>query len=99
MRELAELPPNLVGSVQISDAAAEPGKLLIDETMHSRLIPGDGVVDLVGIIRTLDSIGSAAPLGLEVISDEMNALPTAAAAQRAIDALQRIVVQARGAHG
>ncbi|WP_288364686.1 2Fe-2S iron-sulfur cluster-binding protein, partial [uncultured Spongiibacter sp.] len=41
---------------------------LLDETLHHRLMPGEGDMDLVGFIRILDGIGSQAPFTLEVLS-------------------------------
>ena len=36
--------------------------------MTGRLLPGDGDFDLTGLIRTLDRIGSKAPIGVEIFS-------------------------------
>ena len=40
-------------------------------SMHERLPPGRGVIDLVGLVRTLREAGSAAPLTVEVFNDEL----------------------------
>lgn len=93
--DLADLPGHLVGSVQLSDAALQPRESLLEETLHERLLPGEGVVDLVGLIRSLDAIGAVAPIGIEVLSDRLNALPARTVAERAIAAVRRVLADAR----
>jgi sugar phosphate isomerase/epimerase len=93
--DLAEFPPGLVGAVQLSDAPAEPAESLLHETLSARLLPGEGALDLIGLVRTLDRMGSRAPLGLEVISKELGALPPRDAAERAMRALRSVLSQAR----
>lgn len=97
LAELSELPGHLVGSVQLSDAPAVPRReSLLEETLHDRLLPGEGAIDLAGLIRTLDAIGSVAPIGIEVLSDRMNALPAQSVAETAIAAVRRVLTDARG---
>lgn len=95
VEELARLPVGLIGCVQLSDAAAQPGRMLIDETMHSRLVPGKGVIDLVGIVRALDAAGNTKPLGVEVISDRMNGLSASEVAAMTFAAMREIMARAR----
>lgn len=92
---LARLPGQRVLAVQLSDApaAAEPDP--VEETLHRRLLPGQGDADLAGLLRTLDAMGCRAPLGVEVFSDELAALPPAEAARRAGRALDAVLTRAR----
>jgi sugar phosphate isomerase/epimerase len=46
-------------------------EIFFEETQFRRLLPGQGSFDLVGLVRTLDEIGSRAPLGVEVLSSEL----------------------------
>jgi len=55
--------------VQLDDAPEQPEQNLVEETMHSRLLPGEGDADVVGVIRALRAGGCVAPLGVEVFSD------------------------------
>ena len=66
----------------------------MDETLHRRLLPGDGDIDLVGIFRRLRDGGCKAPFGVEIFSDELAALPFAEAARRAGDATRRVLAAA-----
>jgi sugar phosphate isomerase/epimerase len=95
LEELADLPGHLVGSVQLSDAPRQPQESLLEETLHARLLPGEGAIDLVGLIRTLDAIGAVAPIGIEVLSDRLSSLPTQTVAEQAIVALRKILADAR----
>ena len=43
----------------------------VEETLHHRLVPGEGAIDLVGLMRLLQESGSPAPRCLEIFSDEL----------------------------
>jgi sugar phosphate isomerase/epimerase len=83
-------------AVQLNDAPAKAEANLVDETMHRRLVPGEGAIDLVGLVRLLDAGGSRAPIGVECFSDELNALPAAEVARRVGDATRAVLAEARG---
>ena len=93
---LAAVPGELVFDVQIDDGPLEPEHPdYVEDTLANRRLPGHGEFDLVGLIRALDAIGVDAPISVEVISDELDALtPTAAATQMA-DATRRVLAAAR----
>ncbi len=81
-------------AVQLDDApaAAEPDP--VEETMHRRLLPGEGDAGLVEWLRALREGGSAAPLGVEVFSDELARRPPAEVARRAADAARAVLQRA-----
>jgi sugar phosphate isomerase/epimerase len=70
--DLRAIPGERVIGVQINDAPSEP---VVDnqvvETLHHRLLPGEGDIDLVGLLGVLGSMGSPAPLTAEVFSDAL----------------------------
>jgi sugar phosphate isomerase/epimerase len=66
LEQLAAIPGDKVFAVQLSDAPATAQSDLVTETMSERRLPGEGELDLLGLIRTLDRIGSRAPIGVEV---------------------------------
>ncbi len=80
--------------VQLDDApaAAEPDP--VDETLHRRLLPGEGDAGVVELVRALREGGSPAPLGVEVFSDELAKLPPRELAHRAGDALRAVRARA-----
>lgn len=93
--ELRQIPGDRVLYVQIDDAPATPEADLSDETQHRRLLPGDGELDLVGLIRTLDAIGCTSPIGVEVFSDELYAQPVDDVTRRSADAARKVIAAAR----
>lgn len=86
---LRELPGARILGVQLSDAPAAAEADPVDETLHRRLLPGEGAIDLRGIAAVLEEIDAPAPFGVEVFSDALAALPPLEAAQRAADAARR----------
>lgn len=85
-----------VCAIQLDDCPAEPEANLVDETLHRRLMPGEGDADVAGLIRILDAGGCTAPLGVEIFSEELETMSPADAAKRAIDATRKVVAEARG---
>jgi sugar phosphate isomerase/epimerase len=92
---LATLSGDRVFAVQVSDAPAETDGDYGEATFH-RLMPGDGVTDLAGLLRTLDHSGGLRWVGPEVISPATAAMPPAAAAVAATDRIRDIIRSARG---
>lgn len=68
LEALRQISPERVLTVQLSDAPAEAPADLAAEMMGGREVPGDGGLDLVGVVRTLDAIGARAPIGVEVFN-------------------------------
>jgi sugar phosphate isomerase/epimerase len=94
--QLRGLPGARVGSVQLNDAPAEPAANLVVETMEARLLPGEGAIPLVGWLRILDQIGSAAPIGVEVFSKVLDRLPPVEVGRRCGAAARALLAAARG---
>jgi len=88
---LVEIPSERVLAVQLDDGPAEAEENLVDATLHHRLLPGEGDFDLPGYVGALRAIGVAAPLGVEVFSDELHDLGPMEAARRAAVATQRVL--------
>ncbi len=97
LAQLERVAGGRVGSVQINDAPAEPAADLIAETMEARLLPGEGDAPVVEILQTLDRIGSKAPVGVEVFSKELHALPAQEAANRLAASARKVLEKARSA--
>lgn len=80
---ISALPLGRVTAIQINDAPAIAEANIIEETMQRRRLPGDGDIDLADLITRLRAGGCEAPLGIEVFSDALNALPVAEVARLA----------------
>jgi sugar phosphate isomerase/epimerase len=92
--DLADVPGDRIFAVQLCDAPAEPDGKGFDESNHRRRIPGEGELDLVGLLRMVyDGRGCRAPLGVEIFSDALNEQPPDQVA-RAVNAAMRRVREA-----
>lgn len=92
---LATIAGDRVHSVQINDAPVTPGADLMQETMSARLLPGEGDLDLIGWLRTLDAIGCTAPVSVEIFSGETATKPMAEVIRHWPGATHAIIQQAR----
>jgi len=93
--QLRSLPGARVGSVQINDAPAEPAGDLVTETLNARLLPGEGAIPLVRWLRILAAIGSRAPIGVEVFSRALDALPPVEVGRRCGAAARAVLAEVR----
>lgn len=91
---LRDVPPGKVTSVQLGDALAEPLASVTEESRHHRQIPGHGAYDVAGFLRTLQAHGIDAPLSVEVMSDELDALAPVEAARRVADGVRLVLGKA-----
>jgi len=91
-----EIPADCIIAIQTNDAPRQAEDDLLAETLHRRLLPGEGDIDLPGIFRRLFAGGCVAPVGVEVFSDELAKLPCEEAARRAAEATRRVLARARG---
>ncbi|HEY2430023.1 MAG TPA: TIM barrel protein [Acidimicrobiales bacterium] len=92
---LQKVPGDRVLGIQLSDG---PSRIVGDPvaaTLHARELPGTGELGVVSLVRTLDQIGAAAPIGVEVFSDELHGLGPAEAARRAAVATRAVLDAAR----
>jgi sugar phosphate isomerase/epimerase len=95
--DLDALNGDRVVTVQLNDgplAAEEPD--YFSDNMVNRRPPGEGEFDLLRFVRTLDRIGSRAPLAVEVISAELQGLPPTEAAARLARGTRSLLATARG---
>ena len=91
---VSEVPAAAVNGIQISDAPAAAEEDVVQETLHRRRLPGDGDVDLVGLLGHLQRGGCGAPIGVEVFSDEISALPLPTALERVVESCRALLARA-----
>ena len=84
----------LVTGVQVNDARAVPGGDLLEETQHHRLLPGAGDAQVARVLATLRDACCEAPVGVEVMSDELARLPAVTAATLAAEATRAVLAEA-----
>jgi sugar phosphate isomerase/epimerase len=88
---LRSIPGAHVLGIQFSDAPRAPEAEPVRATLHERLLPGEGELDLGALVADLRATGTEAPYGVEVFSDALDALASEEAGRRAGDALRRVL--------
>ncbi len=88
---LETIPGERIIGVQLSDGPASPEADLVDATLHERLVPGEGEMDLASLVAGLRRTGTEAPFGIEVFSDRLHELSASAAAGRAGEAARLLL--------
>ena len=73
--ELETLEAADIACVQLADGAASPASGPAEESRSGRLLPGTGAADIAGYAAALDRVGYAGPVGIEVLSATLRALP------------------------
>lgn len=94
---LRSVPAERIFVIQFNDADAEVVDSLRYDTMHKRRLPGEGTFDLAGFVRLIDELGIQAPICVEVIADDQNALRLEEASRRAYETSRRVLDAARSA--
>ena len=93
--QIAAVPGHRWGNFQINDAPLTPPSDYMTETFEGRLLPGEGDAPLVKWLRSLDKNGLTAPIGVEVLSNELNALPPIEVGRRCGEAIRKVVSQVK----
>ena len=88
---LRSIPGASILGVQLCDAPAAAESEPLHATLHERLLPGDGELALPTLLADLRATGTTAPIGVEVFSDVLHALPPEEAGRRAGAALHRVL--------
>jgi sugar phosphate isomerase/epimerase len=92
---IRQIPADRVVTVQLSDGEHTVVDGDLDDTFRRRRLAGAGEFDVVGFIRMIEGMGVTAPVGVEVLSDEMRALPVADFTRRAAEATRSALAAAR----
>jgi len=86
--QIEALPLEMIVYVHINDAPDKP----LDQQMDlQRVLPGEGIIDLKGMLRALKKKGYDGFLSIEVFDKELQKLGLDAAAQKAKLALDRVL--------
>jgi sugar phosphate isomerase/epimerase len=87
--DLAAVPLEQIAYVQFTDALAPVSDDRMRETMNRRALPGDGVLELDRFASTLLERGWEGLVSVEVLNEELRAIPVRAFARRAYEATAR----------
>ena len=83
---LADVPGNRIGFLQVADAPLLDMNVL-DWSRHFRCFPGEGTLDVAGVVTAALAAGYTGPLSLEVFSDVVREADTASTARDAMRSL------------
>jgi sugar phosphate isomerase/epimerase len=72
---LAQIPPEYLMWVELSDGQHENLPDLVDEVVNHRRLPGEGEFDLPDYVQVCQTVGYEGPWGVEVLSEELRELP------------------------
>lgn len=92
IEDLEGLGPRAIGGLQLSDRTAPPpGEAYVP--MSGRKLPGEGEIPLVDILHRVLPAAAGVPIGVEVFSAELAALPKVEAAKKVADATLRVLAR------
>lgn len=86
------LTPEIIFGVELDDAAGPVVGSLFEDTVHNRLLCGDGTFDLVGLVELLRYFGFRGPWGVEILSDTFRKLPLSHALKLAAESGAAVLV-------
>ncbi len=81
MAEIGRLPKEAIISIEINDAAAKPADDLWEDTVHNRLLPGEGSFEIARFLSEVEKTGYDGPIGVEVLSRKHRKEPLRQAAE------------------
>jgi sugar phosphate isomerase/epimerase len=73
--DLRKIPLERLGWVELSDGQYEDMDDQLDEVVNRRKLPGEGEFDIRGYVEVARDMGYAEPWGVEVLSEDLRALP------------------------
>jgi sugar phosphate isomerase/epimerase len=85
LTEIAAIPRNVLGFVELSDGTLEQQGEYIEETINRRLLCGSGQFDIAGFLSAVAAAGYEGPYGVEILSRENRVLGAVEAARAAFD--------------
>lgn len=92
LADLDDATAALIGGLQLADRSPEQDRLPY-VPMRGRKIPGDGALPLAEIVRRIHAHHPNLPMGVEVLSDEMDALGPEAGARTLAAACRKLLRQ------
>jgi sugar phosphate isomerase/epimerase len=83
--EVATLPKSYVKSVELNDASSEIVGTLWNDTLHHRLLPGEGSLRPADFVKAIQATGFDSFWSVEILSKDHRMLPLKEQAKRSFD--------------
>ena len=93
LEQLADLPGAGIAAVQLNDGPRVYGDFLT-HARAERKLPGEGELDVIGLIRAVHQAGFDGPYCVEANTPEFRELPVDEAARRAVDTATEVLAAA-----
>ncbi|MCP4306806.1 MAG: sugar phosphate isomerase/epimerase [bacterium] len=84
--QISRMPKGTISWVELNDALAEPQGSLYNDTIHNRVLPGEGSFDIQSFLQALSDAGYDGPYGVEILSEYHRTLPLEEQAVRGFEA-------------
>lgn len=91
LKDLTRIPPKTPMFIHLNDAPPVPVTQLTD---RHRLLPGQGVIDLIGLLKGARRWGYDGPVSVELKNPALHAMPLGQAARAAFDAARAVLAAA-----
>lgn len=91
--DIRQIPSEIIVSTELNDAPAQAEGSLLEDTVNSRLLCGEGSFDVPGFIEAVRATGYRGPWGVEILSHAHRAKPVEGAIRDAYDTA-RLALQA-----
>ena len=88
---IGRLPADKIISIELDDGPAQPGPDLWHETLHDRLLCGQGAFNIRGFLSEVKKAGYDGPVGVEILSQVHRKLPLKEMAERAIASVRDVL--------
>jgi len=89
------VPPDRVVAIQINDGYYEVAESDFEDTFKRRALPGHGDFGIAAFVELAEALGVTAPVGVEVLNDELRTLSPAEVARLGIDATRKVLARSR----
>jgi sugar phosphate isomerase/epimerase len=83
--QLHRIPAEHLSWVELSDGQVENMEDTLDEVINRRRLPGEGEFDIPGYVKACQQAGYPGPWGVEVLSEDLRALPIEQQFERAYE--------------
>jgi sugar phosphate isomerase/epimerase len=93
-QDLGGLAGTEISGVEISNVAQDIAGSLFEDTLDHRRLPNDGVYDVPAFIRAIAATGYCGPVGCEVLSIDLRAIPLEMALAKAASSARAVLAAA-----
>jgi sugar phosphate isomerase/epimerase len=91
--DILAVPGEYFFAMQLDDALVQPMEDIMDETMNHRLLPGEGSIDLLHILKNLKAVGAEVIYDIEVFNEPMRSLSAVERARQMFESSSALVAQ------